>query len=82
MLVNARYDLNPFEMKLILNALTEIKTEDRQFFSKKISVKQLEKELKVKINPTQLKEQCIELFKSRYTYQSQQKKEWQRLFNS
>lgn len=62
-LVNARYDLNPFEMKLILNALTEIKMEDRQFFSRRISVKQLERELKVQINPTQLKEQCIELFK-------------------
>lgn len=62
-LVNARYDLNPFEMKLILNALTEIKLEDRQFFTRKVSVKQLERELKVQINPTQLKEQCMELFK-------------------
>lgn len=62
-LVNARYDLNPFEMKLIMNAISEIKVEDKQFFIRKVSVKQLEKELKVQINYDQLKAQCVELFK-------------------
>lgn len=62
-LVNARYDLNPFEMKLIMNAISEVKIEDKQFFTRKVSVKELEKELKVKIDYSQLKAQCVELFK-------------------
>lgn len=62
-LVNARYDLNPFEMKLIMNAISEIKIEDKQFFTRKVSVKELEKELKVQLKYDRIKELCMELKK-------------------
>ena len=62
-LVNARYDLNPFEMKLIMNAISEIKVEDKQFYLRKVSVKELEKELKVQLKYDRIKELCMELKK-------------------
>ena len=62
-LVNARYDLNPFEMKLIMNAISEIKVEDKQFYLRKVSVKELEKELKTQLKYDRIKELCLELKK-------------------
>lgn len=62
-LVNAKYDLNAFEMKLIMNAISEIKIEDKQFFTRKVSVKDLEKELKVQLKYDRIKELCMELKK-------------------
>lgn len=62
-LVNARYDLNPFEMKLIMNAISEVKIEDKQFYTRKVSVKELERELKVQLKYDRLKELCLELKK-------------------
>lgn len=62
-LVNARYDLNPFEMKLIMNAISEVKVEDKQFYLRKVSVKELERELKVQLKYDRIKELCMELKK-------------------
>ena len=62
-LVNARYDLNPFEMKLIMNAISEVKIEDKQFYLRKVSVKELERELKVQLKYDRIKELCMELKK-------------------
>jgi Protein involved in initiation of plasmid replication len=46
-----------------MNAISEVKVEDKQFYLRKVSVKELERKLKVQLKYDRVKELCMELKK-------------------
>lgn len=62
-LVNARYKLNTSEIKIIMNAISEIDADDGGFQTRKISVQELTRELCVEVKYSRLKTFCEDLFK-------------------
>lgn len=62
-LVNSKYDLNANELKMILNAISEIDMSDEILKYNRITVMDINKELSAKQNHTRLKAFCEDLLK-------------------
>ena len=62
-LVNAKYKLNPNEIKLIMHALTEINTDDTDFKFASVPIEHINQEFASKQNRARLKKFCEDLFK-------------------
>lgn len=66
-LINARYKLSATEIKIIMNAISELKQDDSNFFTYEISVKKISNELSSQKNYTRIKKFCEDLMRKPLT---------------
>lgn len=66
-LINARYKLSATEIKIIMNAVSELRQDDVEFFTYEISVKDISSELSSQKNYSRIKNFCEDLMKKPLT---------------